>query len=547
MVFDRRSREGRGSASYTPRGCGWAARGVRGSLLLPLVTTSAAASAEPPPAADTVGVEAARPEPAPASSGLAGASLLLILVALAVTVVSLAARRSRARSLRPPRVPATSAPPASLAPPVPLGPTTSVPPAPLAVSSPLVPPAPLRASVRGEHAAWPRGADTPGIGPGSGDALGQYQLLACVGQGGMGRVWAARRVGSSIQRLVALKTGLDAGNRSTEFRHSFTDEARIASLIRHPNVCGVYEFGTDGDVLYQAMEWCDGASLRQVLDWLPALRIELPVAARIIASVSAGLHAAHQLEDDDGTPLHVVHRDVSPQNILISRQGQVQVTDFGVAQANGQLQRAGIRGKASYMAPEQVTGDQLDQRTDIFALGCVLYEATVGRVPFQSEGGLSTTYQVLAHEVTPPRALVPDYPEELAQVVMKALARDPRARFQSAEELGVALEAWLARVHGIVTEQNIADLMTRAAEPFIKEKARRIEQAAARLAPPVSLAAIALLNPGAASSTSRTPPRSEPLARTARPREHVITASRSAADAAQTAERPTIPVGRRRS
>ena len=502
--------------------------------------TSTAASAEPPPVDATLEATA-RPAAEPLATGaLATAGILMVLIALAVAIVVLAARRTRVR-------PVGAAPLASsrLA-------ASRLAEAPLH-APPLPAPLPARPSLRPDRAAmWPRGADTPGIGPGSGDKLGQYQLLACVGQGGMGRVWAARRIGSPIQRLVALKTGLEAGNRSAAFRESFTDEARIASLIRHPNVCGVYEFGQEGEVLYQAMEWCDGASLRQVLDWLPEPRLELPVAARIIASVAAGLHAAHQLEDDDAVALHVVHRDVSPQNILISRQGQVQVTDFGVAKVRGQLERVGgsgdVRGKASYMAPEQVTGDEVDQRTDIFALGCVLYEATVGRVPFQSEGGLSSTYQVLAHEVTPPRTWVPDYPNDLANVVMKALARDPRDRFQTAEELGVALEGWLARGRGIVTEQTIAELMTSAAEPFIKEKARRVEQAVARLAPPVPLSAMALLPSGVASvkGTARSTTRSE-VPRVPRPREHVITGTRTATEAAETAARPTLPAGRRRS
>jgi serine/threonine protein kinase len=533
------------------------------AVLLRLVTTSAAIADDP---ADAIATAA---EPALVGRGWATAGLLMVLIGMALAIVVLAARRTRERPRASKSVaesPLPAAPPVPEtplpgAPPVPETPLPALPrraisvPAPAPLAPPLAPPVPLpvRSSRRSDRAAvWPRGADTPGIGPGSGDTLGQYQLLACVGQGGMGRVWAARRIGSPIHRLVALKTGLEAGNRSAEFRESFTDEARIASLIRHPNVCGVYEFGQEGDVLYQAMEWCDGASLRQVLDWLPEPRLELPVAARIIASVSAGLHAAHQLEDDDGLALQVVHRDVSPQNILISRQGQVQVTDFGVAKARGTFQRNGgdVRGKASYMAPEQVTGDEVDQRTDIFALGCVLYEATVGRVPFQSEGGLSSTYQLLAHEVHPPQVFIPDFPAELASVVMKALARDPRDRYQSAEELGVALEAWLARAHGIVTEQTIAELMTSAAEPFIKEKARRVEQALARLAPPVPLAAMALLSSGAASvkAAVRSVPRTSepPRVPRPRPREHVITGSRSPAEAAETAARPTIPAGRRR-
>jgi eukaryotic-like serine/threonine-protein kinase len=395
---------------------------------------------------------------------------------------------------------------------------------------------------------WPRVSDIPGAGLRSGDILGQYQLLTCVGQGGMGRVWAARRMGSPLQRLVAVKTGLDADHQTVEFQESFTDEARIASLLRHPNVCGVYEFGRHEGVLYQAMEWCDGASLRTVLDHVPEQRLDFVVAARIVASVSAGLHAAHQLEDDDGVPLHVVHRDVSPQNILISRRGQVKVTDFGVAKAAGQLHQPSssgeIRGKAMYLAPEQITTYEVDQRTDIFALGCVLYEATVGRGPFHRDGSLPNLYHMLSGEVHSPRRLVSGYPEELEQIVLKALARDPRDRYQTAEELGVALEEWLARSRVMVTEQIIADLMTRTADEFIQEKARRIEQAMARLAPSASPLGLGALLPAPVVSMETGVRMASMATGPASNRGAVVVTTPAREEAAA---RPTIPAGRRRS
>lgn len=327
-------------------------------------------------------------------------------------------------------------------------------------------------------------------GPHPGDVLGQYQLLTSVGEGGMGRVWAARAIGSTLQRLVAVKTAIREEDERIEVRQLFVDEARIALLVRHPNVCGVHEFGEHEGVLYQVLEWCDGASLRQALDRLPGGRMELPVAVRIIAKVCAGLHAAHELLDEDGTPLDVVHRDVSPHNILISTQGQVQVTDFGVAKAHGQLHRptetGELKGKLAYMAPEQVTGQAVDRRADIFALGCILYEATTGHSPFVGEGALSTMYQLLSQPVVDPRQRLADYPEGLAAIVLCALAKQPADRYSTAEQLGVALESWLAQNAPLVSERTIAELLVKALGTFIREKSNRIEQALALLPGPES-------------------------------------------------------------
>jgi serine/threonine protein kinase len=296
----------------------------------------------------------------------------------------------------------------------------------------------------------------------------------------MGRVWAARQVGSPLQRLVAVKTAISGQSQTAEFQRLFMDEARIASLILHPHVCGVYELGEDNGVMYLVMEWCDGSSLRQVMDQIKG-RMDLAVAVRIVASVAAGLHAAHELEDNDGTKLRVVHRDVSPQNILISKNGHVKVADFGVAKAQGQLHRptetGEMKGKLAYMAPEQVTAKEVDQRADVFALGCVLYESTVGRRPFHGEGALSTLYQLLEQTVASPKELVPDYPAELAAIVLKSLAKDPVERYQTAEEMRVALEGWLARSGTMATERTIAELMQQTVGKEIEEKSARISEA----------------------------------------------------------------------
>lgn len=319
--------------------------------------------------------------------------------------------------------------------------------------------------------------------PGVGDTLGQYQLLAQVGSGGMGRVWAARQVGA-LQRLVAIKTALTEGAQTAEFERVFLDEARIASLIHHPHVCGVYELGEEKGVLFLVMEWSDGGTLLEVLKRQPGGVLQPVMASAIVAKVCAGLHAAHELEDECGEALNVVHRDVTPQNILLSSQGHVRLADFGVAKAQGQIHRptetGEVKGKLNYMAPEQLTSKLLDRRVDIFALGCVLYECTVGRRPFQGDGALSTLYQILEQEVESPAALVPGYPPELARIVLKALSKQPADRYQTAEEMQKELEAWLITQDVQIAESQISRLVMDALGESIRARNELIELAIER-------------------------------------------------------------------
>jgi serine/threonine-protein kinase len=295
----------------------------------------------------------------------------------------------------------------------------------------------------------------------AGDCVGDYQLLMTVGAGGMGRIWVARERSSG--RRFAIKTALQEQALGEKTLSVLLDEARIASRINHPNVCAIHGADRKGSTVYLVMDWSDGGSLRELLDRAEQRRLEPHMAARIVARVCAGLHAAHELSDDDGKPLNVVHRDVSPQNVLLATTGQVRLTDFGIAKARGQIhaptQTGEVKGKLSYMAPEQVTRRDIDRRADIFALGCVLYETTTGQRPFGGDDALSTMYQLLEQPIPEPRTVLPDYPQALNNIVVKALQRDPELRYQTAEEFGRALEMFLMGDRMIVSDGDVGALV----------------------------------------------------------------------------------------
>jgi serine/threonine-protein kinase len=288
-----------------------------------------------------------------------------------------------------------------------------------------------------------------------------------------------------MQRLVAVKTALGDQQAGADFYRLFMDEARIASLVQHPNVCAIHTLDEEQGVVFLVMDWSDGATLRELLDAIPDHRLDFAVAAHIAAGVAAGLHAAHELEDADGQRLNVVHRDVSPQNVLISARGHVKIADFGVAKARGQLHAATetgeVKGKLSYMAPEQVTTKHIDHRVDVFALGCVLYEATVGRRPFHGDDALATLYALLETPLGLPSEHVPGYPPELEAIVIGALEKEAGQRYQTAAELGHALEAWIASTGRVITEHDVESALHQALGPTIKRKNALIQDTAQRL------------------------------------------------------------------
>lgn len=327
--------------------------------------------------------------------------------------------------------------------------------------------------------------DEPGeLAPGA--RLGRYELLVPVARGGMARVWAARMHGQrGFTKLVAIKTILPHLACEQEFERMFLDEARIASNVHHPNVCETYELGEESGVLYLAMEWVSGDSLSRVLRPTQSPQtypLELRIVARILADACAGLHAAHELVGDDGSHLGVVHRDFSPHNILISAEGNVKVADFGVAKAFGQLHEstsAGqIKGKLAYMSPEQV-GGIADRRSDVFSAGCVLYEATLGIAPFRGDSDLQTIQSLIQGTYIRPSERAPGFPPDFEWIVMTALDPEPNRRFQTAEQLRVALEEWLARTGQVVTQAHVAQAVRARIGERIDRRRDRIRSAQA--------------------------------------------------------------------
>lgn len=314
--------------------------------------------------------------------------------------------------------------------------------------------------------------------------FGSYEVLLCVARGGMARVWAARQHGArGFTRLVALKTVLPDLDEP-EFEAMFVDEARVAARIHHPHVCEIFELIEHEGVLALSMEWIDGDTLNAVIERSVIERaLDVRIAAQIVAQAAAGLHAAHSLLDDSGAPMQLVHRDVSPQNILISRAGHVKVADFGIAKALGGSREATaagqIKGKLSYMSPEQADGKRLDCRSDIFSLGVVLYQATVGVHPFRraNQEKHELLFRLLLEPITPPSKLVPSYPAELEAIVMRALARDPDQRFATAHELRSHLQDWLVRTGPLVTEHHVARLVAERIGASIEKRAARIQRA----------------------------------------------------------------------
>jgi len=326
---------------------------------------------------------------------------------------------------------------------------------------------------------------TSSLGPGA--RLGRYELMLPIAYGGMARVWAARLHGQrGFSKLVAIKTILPHLAHAAEFERMFLDEASIAAGVHHPNVTEIYELGEEGHVLYLAMEWVNGDSLVHVVRGLNGqgvVPIDPRVAARIAAEACAGLHAAHELRDDHGRPLNVVHRDVSPHNILVSLEGTVKVTDFGVAKALGQSHQATVagqvKGKVAYMAPEIIGSAAFDRRSDIFAMGCVLYETTTGTMPFRGGNDPQVMQAVLKGTYPPAPSVVRGFPLELAAIIDCALASDPRRRFATAEQMRVALEEWLVKSGPLVTPSHLGSVVRERLGPHLDKRRDHVRSAMA--------------------------------------------------------------------
>jgi serine/threonine protein kinase len=294
--------------------------------------------------------------------------------------------------------------------------------------------------------------------------FGKYQLLKKLATGGMAEVWLARQAGiEGFAKNVVIKRILPHLAEDREFLEMFKNEALIAANFNHPNIAQVYEFGEANGTYFIAMEYIHGEDLGRVMRkaWTAGQWIARPLAIRIVASACEGLYYAHTRLDGNGRPLKVVHRDISPQNILISFDGSVKLVDFGIAKAADQvgLTKSGaIKGKFAYMPPEQAAGKALDHRADIFAIGLVLYELLTGVRPLKRDSELATLQAALECAIQTP-SQVADVPSELDSVVMSALAKAADDRYRDARQFQVALEETLVAQRWVASSVQISELM----------------------------------------------------------------------------------------
>lgn len=373
---------------------------------------------------------------------------------------------------------------------------------------------------------------------------GSYQLVRRIALGGMAEIHLARRAGSD--RLLVVKRILPHLAVNAEFIRMFLDEARIAARVHHPNVVQIFDLGAAGGTYFIAMEHIHGEDVRRI--WKRAanrgMTIPPPLVCRILADACAGLDAAHRLTDDRGRPLGIVHRDVSPQNLLVAFDGRVKVADFGIAKAADQatVTKSGVlKGKYSYMSPEQASGQPVDARSDLFALGIVLHELLTGTRLFKRVNDLQTLHAVAECRVHPPSRDNPNLPPELDAIVLRALEKAPGDRYADAGALRAALEGWLQASGAPATQADVAAFLR---ELYAEEEdpAAAVSRPGQEPAPVDAAGAFVQAAPGAAAAknAAATGP--------AAPRRNLATGRSATVGAASAgpAPEPIVPELRRR-
>jgi serine/threonine-protein kinase len=322
--------------------------------------------------------------------------------------------------------------------------------------------------------------------------IGRYDVIYPLAQGGMASVHVGRLSGmAGFEKLVAIKVIHQHLAGDDAFVKMFLDEARLAARIHHPNIGEVIEVGEDSGLYFMVCELIVGQSLRNVFRQARARgeKVPHPACADIAARICQGLHEAHDLKDAKGDPCNLVHRDVSPRNVLVSYNGFVKLIDFGIAWAHGRMSHtdAGtVKGKLGFMPPEQIKGEQLDRRSDIFSLGVVLYLMLAGKHPFPGKSDAERMHKILHGEYVPLRKIDPDIDPALEQIVVRAMAVSPDARFDTCAEMSREL---MARVHAVAdppgswdSSAEIGGLMHRLFEDELVEHRELIRVAAEQAA-----------------------------------------------------------------
>ncbi|MCL4752404.1 MAG: protein kinase [Myxococcales bacterium] len=308
------------------------------------------------------------------------------------------------------------------------------------------------------------------------ERVGRYLLFESIAQGGMAQVHLGRMVGPvGFSRIVAIKRLHPHLALEPEFVSMFLDEARLAARVRHPNVVPILDVVSLPTELFIVLDYVAGESLSALsrTEALAGRRIPLDIASAILVGALTGLHAAHEAKSETGAPLSIVHRDVSPQNVMVGADGLARVLDFGIAHAAERLAttRAGeVKGKAAYMSPEQITGAEVDRRTDVYSTGVMAWELLTGRRLFQGANDAHTFQLVSAGAKHSVRELAAEVPAELDAVVMQAIAVDPSRRFQSARDFALAVEHALSPA----SQRAVAEWVERVAGQTQAERAERV-------------------------------------------------------------------------
>jgi serine/threonine-protein kinase len=314
-----------------------------------------------------------------------------------------------------------------------------------------------------------------------GTRLGSYHLLLPLARGGMGLVFAGQRIAAhGLERLVAIKTLRPV--TSAHDRAALLAEAKLTSRLHHKNVVATLDLGEVDDVPYVVMELVEGVALSRLLSALGRMRERLSpeLATWIVMQAAQGLHAAHELADGQGTALGLVHRDVSPQNILMSKNGEVKIADFGIAKYVGREESTAtglLKGKLGYMSPEQTQCTDIDRRSDVFALGIVYWEALVGEKLFTADTPARTILRVMNHAPPSPSSIRTDVDAGLDDIVLRCLEKDKAARFSTAGELAEALRAALRASKARVDESDLSTLLQRLFGEECTEMSRRLHEA----------------------------------------------------------------------
>jgi eukaryotic-like serine/threonine-protein kinase len=310
----------------------------------------------------------------------------------------------------------------------------------------------------------------------------RYRVIERIAAGGMAEVFRAESAGlEGFKKKVAIKRVLPHLAGKTEFIGMFLDEARLSAHLGHSNCVQVFDIGQGDNTYFIVMEMVDGADLKGVMTHTRNVGRLIPVeeAVLICVRICEGLAYAHELHDDKGQPLRIVHRDMSPPNVLMTRYGEVKIADFGLAKANSQLEDSQpgiIKGKFGYLSPEAAKGQSVDARTDIFAVGIILWEMLAGRRLFQGKSDLETVKQVQRAQVPDVRQFNPSVPESVVQVLRRTLAGEPSQRYQTARALGDDLNQVLFRLPRAVSSFDIAQLVLPVQAAREAEKAQKTAQ-----------------------------------------------------------------------